>query len=82
MSPFCEAKTMWKAAALGLTLVLTSCVTTETFDDKGRVTSRTKTPSPETWTVISNAVATAGATAVNSWTQQIAQQQSWERGEK
>lgn len=65
-----------------LCLLLTGCTTTETFDANGKRTSRTSSPSPETWTTIGNAVATFGATAVTQWTKQIADQQAWEKGQK
>lgn len=67
---------------LSLCLLFAACNTTETFDSKGRVTSRTKSPSPETWTVTGEAVSTFGAVAVSSWAQQMANQQRWEKGEK
>lgn len=63
-------------------LLLCSCTTVETFDKDGKRTSRTSSPSPETWTVIGNAVSSFGSAAVASWAQQISDQQRWEKGLK
>lgn len=65
-----------------LAVLFAACTTTETFDEKGRVTSRTKSPSPETWTAVSDAVAAFGSVAVGAWVDQIANQQRWEKGLK
>ena len=75
---------MKKILILGICICILSvgCETFETFDVNGKRTSRTSKPSAETWTTISNAVASAGVAAVKSWADQIAQQQKWERGEK
>lgn len=69
-------------SCLLLSLLLTGCVTSETFDANGKRTSRTSSPSPETWTVIGNAVSSFGSAAVASWASQIADQQRWEKGLK
>ena len=63
-------------------LTVGGCETTEVFDLNGKRTSRVSKPSPQTWTTIGNAVATFGATAVTSWTKQMADQQAWEKGQK
>lgn len=61
---------------------LTGCTTVDTFGPDGKVLTRTRKPSPETWTVISNAVSMAGASAVKAWADQMSDQQRWERGDK
>lgn len=65
-----------------LCLLLCGCETTETFDASGKVTSRTRKPSPQTWTAIDGAVKVFGQAAVEGWLNQMADQQRWEKGQK